>query len=131
MYDRNVIAHGGDILGDLQALQYVEENGLKYVTEYKDDFQKAYNIRFDEALGKLLSFPHKVIWAFDILASVRELQIWNREHLQSTKERIEWLASEIITAALGTDINQLPARFGKDDDLAVKYSGMDNPCMVY
>ncbi|TQB69052.1 hypothetical protein MPDQ_002380 [Monascus purpureus] len=125
---RNMIAHGGDILGDLEAIRYVEENGLPYVTEYKDDFQKAYGLRFSKALAKLPSFPEQVIRTFNILASVRELSMWRECKTRKVKRKrdaIQTLASEIIKAALDADISQLAACFEEGGNLAKKYSKME------
>lgn len=125
------VSHGGDILGDIDAILYVEKHGLPYVAEYKEDFPKAYGIEFDEALDKLPSFPQKeVIEAFNILASVRELYTWKALRVQIKRRRIEQLAIEITKEAMETDINQLPERFEKGGDLAEKFSEMLRLFMV-
>lgn len=122
---RNEIAHGGDILGDVEAMKYVEAHRRLHVGEYKDDFQDAYGLPFDEALVKLPLFSQEVIRAFDVLASVRELNMWQKSEVQNNRATIQQLASEITKAALNADIDQFPECFERNDELMEKYDKMD------
>lgn len=121
---RNEVAHGGDILSDIKTIQHVQENGLRYASEYKEDFQSAYGIAFNDAVAKTPSYPQEVIRAFDIRVSLLERKSWQDEAVQEDRANIEKLAAEIIKAALGEEREQLQTRFEKGD-LSEKFIRMD------
>ncbi|PGH19123.1 hypothetical protein AJ80_04201 [Polytolypa hystricis UAMH7299] len=121
---RNEIAHGGDIVGDIRAIQYCEEQRMRRVSEYKEDFSQTYGIAFNDAATKAPLYPSKVIRAFDILASVRELHAWKGDKVRISRKAIEEIATEIIDAAKCTEQDKLLARLGEGGDLLEKCDEM-------
>lgn len=118
--DRNEIAHGGDIIGDIQAIQCAEKDGSRYVPEYKD-FLAVYKIPFDDAVAKTPSYPEKVIRAFDIRASIHDLHEWHGSEIANDRQAIQDLAKEIIEAASNTK-DRAPGHF---NDIEKKFHEMD------
>ncbi|KKZ60138.1 hypothetical protein EMCG_05060 [[Emmonsia] crescens] len=121
---RNEIAHGGDIIGDIKAIQYAQEERKPYVAEYKEDFEKVYQVSFDDALTQASSYPLEAIRAFNILASVSELYAWQACDQQNHRQTIEEQATKIIKAVLSTKQKELQARFGNEGDLEVVFNEM-------
>ncbi|PGH12598.1 hypothetical protein AJ80_06656 [Polytolypa hystricis UAMH7299] len=115
------IAYGGDMLGDIKTIQYVQDISSRS-SEYKEDFHQAYGIPFDEALVKVPSWPHKVERAFDIRASLHDLHAWQARDSRSI---IQQQATQIIEAALSTENDQLQARFQDGGDLQEIFIEMD------
>lgn len=100
---RSGVAHGGDIINDIKAIQYVQEQELPYTLEYKEDFHSAYGVSFDEAVTKASSYPPEVIRALDVRVSLRERGPWQAHAAEETRLEVEKLASEIVEAALSKE----------------------------
>ncbi|KAK2743931.1 hypothetical protein FQN57_004554, partial [Myotisia sp. PD_48] len=124
---RNDIAHGGDILGDIKAIQYVEAQGWGYVAEYKEDFQQAYTISFYDASTRVPLYPQEAIRAFNILASIRELHAWQSRLIAADREIIEKLAMEITKIAQSAredELSLLREHFKNNGDVQEKFNEM-------
>lgn len=104
---RNASVHGGDIEADLYTIREAESEGLKHVGAYKYCFRQAYGIEVGPALTAIKSSPQRLVKAFDILASVRELKSWSGEEAsEKAKEKagkIEGLAMKVINETFGVD----------------------------
>lgn len=74
-----------------------------------------YRISFDEALARYESYPVEIIRAFDILASITDLNFWWTSVFERRRKLVEALAAQIVDAALGTEQSQLQARFEQGD----------------
>lgn len=121
---RNEVAQGGDIIGDIQAIKYAQAQNLLYIEEYKNGFQNAYGIPFDEALTQVPSYPPEAIKTFNIFASISEVRHWQHWEQRQSRGIIKQQAIKIINAVLGTERAQLKARFGSEGDLRETFDGM-------
>ncbi|KAK2731598.1 hypothetical protein FQN57_003280 [Myotisia sp. PD_48] len=121
---RNEIAHGGDILGDIKAIRYLETEEWAYIAEYKEDFQQVYTISFSKA-SEILQYPSEVIRAFDILASIRELHVWQGTLLAADRETIRSLATEITMVAQTIGEDRLHNYFKKNRDMQEKFNELN------
>ncbi|KAK2731305.1 hypothetical protein FQN57_003455 [Myotisia sp. PD_48] len=121
---RNEIAHGGDILGDIKAIQYLEAQEWGHVAEYKENFQQVYTISFDKA-SEILRYPSEVIQAFNILASVGELYVWQGTLRAGDRETIERLATDITMVAQTTREDSLHNYFKENRDIQEKFDELN------
>ena len=123
---RNEIAHGGDILGDIKAIEYAQRRMFPNIDEYEEDFEGTYSIPFSEATAKISSFPRELIQTFDCLASVRELNHWQQPTAQPVRAAVEVRATRIISTALEADAGALQACFENGGELDQEFSQMEH-----
>ena len=123
---RNEIAHGGDILGDTNAIEYAQRRRHPNIDEYEADFQDSYSIPFSEAAAKISSFPPELIRTFDYLASVRELNLWQQPTVRTVRAAVEGRATRIIRRALEMDAGALQACFENGGELEQEFIQMEH-----
>ncbi|TQB76652.1 hypothetical protein MPDQ_007047 [Monascus purpureus] len=123
---RNEVAHGGDIVGDIQAIELAKTYKPKYVAAYKEDFLKVYGIPYSEAARNVYHYPHQVIKAFDIRCSLMEMDKWDRHDMKTLKNKIHDLAQQIINDASDIgDVHQLKQKFEKGGSLLPVFEQMN------
>ncbi|KAK2829837.1 hypothetical protein FQN49_007208 [Arthroderma sp. PD_2] len=118
------LTHGGDIVDDIEAIQYAENKGLEALSEFKADFAKAYNISFNAAVEVVKTSPIELLTTFNALASVREYPRWQKDEARADRVAIEHIATHIIEAALLIQGEYRAALFGLDGILEKQYHCM-------
>ncbi|KAF3490782.1 uncharacterized protein GIQ15_00299 [Arthroderma uncinatum] len=121
---RHELTHGGDIVDDIEAIRYAEARGLEAVSEFKDNFAKAYNISFDAAVEAVRSSPIELLTTFNALASVRVYPRWQEDDARTYRAAIEHMATHIIEAAMLVEEKYRAGLFGRDGILGKQYDCM-------
>ncbi|KAM5508499.1 hypothetical protein McanMca71_000469 [Microsporum canis] len=118
---RHELTHGGDIVDDVEAIQYAEQLDMEQVPEFKSDFANAYGLSFDLAMHIVEISPIELLNTFNIFASVREYPRWQKSEARADKIAIEDTATLIIDAALLVPEADRAKLFGPDGALEEKY----------
>jgi hypothetical protein len=123
---RNEIAHGGNIMCDIDCIRRLEGEDYKHVSAYKEDFGVFYKIPYEKALRKLQRPHTKLIRTFNIACSIQELRVWQKPNAEKTRTTIATNANTIIGAFFETEnLDELALRFEENGDLAGPYDKMD------
>ena len=104
----NRSAHGGDMVSDIEAILFSEEEASARVEGYKAAFQDAYGISFDEAKGYGFhvgsrQYPGQLLETCDIRATAKKMPSWRHA---TNRVQVVQLASKIILHAQNADASK-------------------------
>lgn len=123
---RNEIAHGGNVLCDMDCIQLLEGEKHPHVSAYKEDFGHFYRIPYEQALKKLPSSQRKIIRTFNIVCSIQERLVWQTPEAKNTRTTVENNANIIIEAFSNTENPiEFASRLEGNGKLAEHYDEMD------
>ncbi|EEP82321.1 predicted protein [Uncinocarpus reesii 1704] len=96
----NRVAHGGNIVFDLKAIEYACRTGANHCQDYKTDFGAVYWIPFDRAVTSIKTFPRELIRICNTVASVEELYQYRNSKYQTDRNAAINFGAGIIQDAL-------------------------------
>jgi hypothetical protein len=113
----NKVAHGGDIVADIEAILSCEKKGLPHVKEYKETFGLMYEVGFDEAMKNISPagtqlYPVELVQTYDIIATAKALNHWKGS---SQGRAVIQLSREIITQFRAVAVEDQPKCFQHHD----------------
>lgn len=77
--ERNMVAHGGRIMLDVDAIQTHEAHQPERATAWKEAFKKKYGLPYEWVLPGLHSIPDPIITTMDRRASVCVMRHWQQK----------------------------------------------------
>ena len=96
---RNHTAHGGNLTGDMEAIDYMSEWNLDRANAWKKSFTEYYGVEFEYCVARQIRFSYwQLLDALNILASVKALYKWRTRARKADREAIISKCSSIVEA---------------------------------
>lgn len=108
----NRIAHGGCVIGDVEAIQYAETKGSRHTEEYKANFHQTYGLPFDHVSTHGSKYPPQLLSMLDIHAAIKELNFWKRPKANANMKVIEDSIDQMLAEVkVVSSMDRLPELF--------------------
>jgi hypothetical protein len=128
----NEVAHGGDIVADVEAILSSEQGGSLHVEDYKAAFELMYEVPFDEAMQNIPPagvqlYPVELTLTYNIIATAKALNDWKESNQGHAIIR---LVREIIAEVRAAVVEDQPTCF-QHHDLKPKFNQLYGMFILY